>query len=198
MAKTQMQLSTNKRVLTAADDPIASARALEVTQSQSMNTQFVTNRTQRQGRRCRTRSNKALQDGTSLLQDVADADRQAGNGTLSDSERGMLATELEGAPERHAGRGQQQRTAPAPTCSPATRRTTQPFPQTAAGVAYQGDQGQRVLQVGSARKMAISETGSAVFENIPTGNGSFQLITGSANTGSGIIRQRRRDRQHAS
>jgi flagellar hook-associated protein 3 FlgL len=44
IAKTQMQLSTNKRNLTAADDPIAAARALEVTQSQSMNTQFATNR----------------------------------------------------------------------------------------------------------------------------------------------------------
>ena len=44
MAKTQQQLSSNRRVLTAADDPIASARALEVTQSQSMNNQFGTNR----------------------------------------------------------------------------------------------------------------------------------------------------------
>ena len=37
MARTQMQLATNKRMLTAADDPIASARALEVTQSKSLN-----------------------------------------------------------------------------------------------------------------------------------------------------------------
>ena len=44
IAKTQMQLSTNKRMLSAADDPIASAKALELTQSQSMNTQFGTNR----------------------------------------------------------------------------------------------------------------------------------------------------------
>ena len=44
MARTQQQLSTGRKNLTAADDPIASARALEVTQSQSINTQFVTNR----------------------------------------------------------------------------------------------------------------------------------------------------------
>ncbi|MGQ7530573.1 flagellin N-terminal helical domain-containing protein, partial [Streptococcus suis] len=40
MARTQNQLATNKRVVTAADDPIAAARALEVKQSQSLNTQY--------------------------------------------------------------------------------------------------------------------------------------------------------------
>jgi flagellar hook-associated protein 3 FlgL len=40
MARTQQQIATNKRMLSAADDPIAS-RALEVTQSQSINAQFA-------------------------------------------------------------------------------------------------------------------------------------------------------------
>jgi hypothetical protein len=53
IAKTQQQLSTGRRVLTAADDPIASARALEVTQSQSVNTQLATNRQNARTARCR-------------------------------------------------------------------------------------------------------------------------------------------------
>ena len=44
LARTQMQLSTNKKLLAPSDDPIASARALEVTQSQSINAQYSTNR----------------------------------------------------------------------------------------------------------------------------------------------------------
>ena len=44
LAKTQMQLSTMKRVLVPSDDPIASSRALEVTQSQEINAQLATNR----------------------------------------------------------------------------------------------------------------------------------------------------------
>jgi flagellar hook-associated protein 3 FlgL len=44
-----------------------------------------------------------------------------------------------------------------------------------------------MLLVGSARKMAISETGSAIFEAIPTGNGRFTTTAAGANTGSGIV-----------
>ena len=44
MLKTQMQLSTGRRVLTPADDPVASARALEVTQSLEINDQYKINR----------------------------------------------------------------------------------------------------------------------------------------------------------
>ena len=40
----QQQLSTGRRVLAPSDDPVASARALEVEQSKSMNDQFAVNR----------------------------------------------------------------------------------------------------------------------------------------------------------
>jgi len=180
MAKTQMQLSNNKRVLTAADDPIASARALEVTQSQSMNTQFDTNRNN--AKASLNSVNQALQDGSSLLQEVQTLTVQAGNGTLSDSERGMLATEIEARMNDLLGVANTKDGTGAYLFS-GYQSTTQAFQQTSTGIVYQGDQGQRVLQVGSARKMATTETGSSVFENIPTGNGSFQITSGSANQG---------------
>ena len=65
--------------------------------------------------------------------------------------------------------------------------TTQPYSQTPTGAAYQGDQGQRMLQVGSTRKMAISESGSAIFDAIGTGNGTFQTQAAATNTGAGIV-----------
>ncbi|HZV64268.1 MAG TPA: flagellar hook-associated protein 3, partial [Telluria sp.] len=94
MAKTQMQLSTNRRMLTPADDPIASARALEVTQSQSINTQFSTNR--QNARNSLSQVELALQSTTSLIQDVQTLTVNAGNGTLAPADRASLATELEG------------------------------------------------------------------------------------------------------
>jgi len=57
------------------------------------------------------------------------------------------------------------------------KSTTLPFTATATGAAYQGDQGQRELQVGSTRKVPISDSGSAIFENNLTGNGTF--VTGA-------------------
>ena len=94
MARTQTQLATNKRMLTAADDPIASARALEVTQSKSLNNQYATNRSNANSSLALVEG--ALSDSGDLLMDVQTLVVQAGNGTLSKADRLMIATEIEG------------------------------------------------------------------------------------------------------
>jgi flagellar hook-associated protein 3 FlgL len=184
IAKTQMQLSTNKRNLTAADDPIAAARALEVTQSQSMNTQFSTNRSNANA--SLSLVDKTLSDVTGQIQDIQTLIVNAGNGGYTLSDRQALATELEG---RLTDMISMANTADGTGgyLFSGYKSTTQPFSQTPTGAAYQGDQGQRTLQVGSSRKMATSETGSAIFEAIPTGNGKFTTAAAAANTGAGII-----------
>jgi flagellar hook-associated protein 3 FlgL len=184
IAKTQMQLSTNKRNLTAADDPIASARALEITQSQSMNTQFATNRSNANA--SLSLVDKTLQDVTGQIQDIQTLIVTAGNGAYDGSNREALATELEGRLTDLIGLANTADGTGGYLFS-GYQSTTQPFSKTTAGATYQGDQGQRMLQVGSARKMAISETGSAIFEAIPTGNGRFTTTAANTNTGSGIV-----------
>jgi flagellar hook-associated protein 3 FlgL len=184
MAKTQNQLSTNKRMLTAADDPIASARALELTQSQSMNTQFGTNRTN--ANTSLSMVDKTLQDVSGQIQSIQSLIVTAGNAGYSDSDRAALATELEGRLTDLIGQANTTDGTGTYLFS-GYAATTQPFTQTPTGATYQGDQGQRTLQVGSARKMAISETGSAIFEAIPTGNSSFLTQAGGTNKGGGII-----------
>lgn len=184
IAKTQMQLSTNKRILTAADDPIASARALEVTQSQSMNTQFGTNRSA--ARASLSQVDQTLQDVSTQITDIQSLIVTAGNGGYTQSDREALATELEGRLKDMLGLANTADGTGGYLFS-GYKSTTQPFSQTPTGATYQGDQGQRSLQVGSTRKMPISESGSAIFETIKTGNGKFQALQGADNTGSGIV-----------
>ena len=183
IAKTQLQLSTNRRMLTAADDPIASARALEVTQSQSINTQFGTNR--QNARSSLSQVELALAGTTSLIQDVQTIAVNAGNGALSQADRASLATELSGRLEDLLGLANSADGAGGYLFS-GYKSTTLPFTQTATGAQYQGDQGQRQLQVGSSRQVAISDSGSSIFENNVTGNGDFTTRASAANTGSGI------------
>jgi flagellar hook-associated protein 3 FlgL len=64
---------------------------------------------------------------------------------------------------------------------------TVPFTRTAAGAQYNGDQGQRDLQVDSARNLPVSDTGSAIFEGGRTGNGTFVVQASAANTGTGTV-----------
>jgi flagellar hook-associated protein 3 FlgL len=179
-----MQLSTNRRMLTAADDPIASARALELTQSKSMNTQFGTNRSNANA--SLSLVDQSLQDVSGQITDIQSLIVTAGNAAYSQSDREALATELEGRLTDLIGLANTSNGTGGYLYS-GYASTTQPYSQTPTGAAYQGDQGQRTLQVGSTRKMAISESGSAVFDAISTGNGSFQTQADPKNTGAGII-----------
>lgn len=180
--RTQQQLSANRRNLTPADDPIASARALEVTQSQSINTQFVTNRNNASN--FLSQENNALGSVGQLIQDVKELTVNAGNGSLTDTDRASLATVLEGRMNDMLALANTADGAGGYLFS-GYKSTTVPFSPTATGASYQGDQGQRTLQVGSARSLATSDAGSAIFESNLTGNGKFVTGADPANYGRG-------------
>jgi flagellar hook-associated protein 3 FlgL len=184
LARTQMQLSTDRRMLTPADDPVASARALEVSQSKEMNAQFATNRAS--ARSSLSTVEGALQNAGGLLQDIQQLAVNAGNGSMLPSDRQTLATELEGRLADLMGIANSTDGAGGYLFS-GYMATTQPFTSTPGGATYQGDQGQRQLQVGASRRMPLSASGAAVFENNKTGNGTFQTQAASTNTGAAII-----------
>ena len=184
MAKLQMQMSTNRRVVTPSDDPIAAARALEVTQSQSLNTQLATNRSN--ARSSLSQEEVVLNGVTGLIQDVQDLVVSSGNATFTDSDRASKATELEGRLADLLGLANSTDGNGGYMFS-GYKSATQPFNQTATGADYSGDQGQRLVQIGSTRSVPISDSGTGVFENNSTGNGKFQTSAAATNTGAGII-----------
>lgn len=185
--KLQNQLSSGRRVLTPQDDPVAAAQALIVTQSLEVNQQHIDNQGQ-------AKSQLGLIDSqastlVNLLQNVRDRVIQAGNTTLSKSDRESIATELEarlgemlGVANSDNGSGEYlfsgykgnvrpfavNGSLSAPVGSPAG---TSP-------VGYFGDDGERLLQVSSSRQMAVSVSGSELFQNIKNGNGTFVTDTG--------------------
>jgi len=187
LQKTQMQLSTGRRVVTPSDDPVASARALEVSQSKEMNTQYVTNRSN-------ANASLSLVDNTlantdDLLQEVKSKIVAAGNPGFTLADREALAKELEGRLEDLLGQANATDGTGAYLFS-GYKSDIQPFTRSATGATYNGDQGQRELQVASSRKLATSETGSAIFESNITGNGTFQTSVDPNNYtrgGTGII-----------
>ncbi len=159
--KTQQQVAADRRILTPSDDPIAAARALEITQSQSLNTQYGTNRGYAKDSLAMVDSTMAIV--TDLLQEAKTAAISASNITLGDSERASIATSLQtslgllvGLANTRDGQGNY--------LFSGFQTSTPPFVQTAAGVQYQGDQGQRLIQVDATRQMAISSPGQSVFQ----------------------------------
>ena len=183
LLKTQQQISANRRLLTPADDPIAAARALEVTQSQSLNSQYARNR----GYAADSLNFEegVLQSLTSLLEDAKTQTIEAGNVTYDDSQRKYIAADLRGRLEELTNLAN-SRDAEGNYLFSGFQTATKPFSVTAAGsIQYVGDQGHRNLQVGTSRELPISDSGDAVFGRIPA-VGAYASSAAAGNTGSGV------------
>ncbi|KRB93332.1 flagellar hook-associated protein FlgL [Noviherbaspirillum sp. Root189] len=182
--KTQLQMTAGKRILSPSDDPVASAQALELKQSQSINEQYATNRSS--AKSSLGMEENALQSITLLLQDVKTIAVNAGNGVLDSDQRKYFATELSGRYDELLALAN-SRDGAGNYIFAGYQTTTQPFTKTPTGASYSGDQGERILQVGPQRQMALSDSGSIVFESNRTGNGTFVSAATGTNAGSGVI-----------
>ena len=185
LVKTQQQISTGRRILTPADDPLAAAAALSLTQAQTLNEQYATNRGS--AKDLLRQEEGVLQGLTNLVQDVKTLTIGAGNVSYDDNQRKSLATELRGRFDELLGMSNTRDGAGNYLFS-GYQTTVQPFTQTVTGVQYNGDQGQRLMQVSASRNMALGDTGEAVFQgNSKTGNGTFVTAAPLTNTGSGVV-----------
>ncbi len=181
LQKTQEQIGSGRRILSPADDPVAATRALDITQSQSINSQYGVNR--QYAKNTLGQVEGTLAGVTELMKDVKDAIITAGNGTLGDSERGFIATELNGRLQQLLGLANSRDSAGNYLFS-GFQSNTPAFFQTATGATYQGDPGQQKLQVDAFRQMAVSSPGSTVFQGgLPPGGASdvFKTITDLVN-----------------
>jgi len=162
LARTQQQIASGRRILTPADDPIAAARALELTQSQSINTQHGDNR--KYAKSALSAVEGTLSNVTELLQNVRATVISADNGLFSDADRRAIATELRGRFDALLGMAN-SRDGMGEYMFAGFQNTTPPFSKDASNaVTYEGDQGQRMLQVDATRQMAVSNPGQAIFQ----------------------------------
>ncbi|MDP1929035.1 MAG: flagellar hook-associated protein FlgL [Thiobacillus sp.] len=180
LQKTQEQIASGRRILTPSDDPVAATRALDVTQTQSINNQYAVNR--QHAKNTLGQVEGTLTGVTSLMQDVKSTIIAAGNGTLSDAERGFMASELNGRLEQLLGFAN-SRDATGNYLFSGFQSNTAAFAQTvppaAPGVVYNGDSGVQKLQVDATRQMAINTPGSTVFQGGGQGGAGdiFQTLT---------------------
>lgn len=161
LLKLQQQLSSGKRIMTPSDDPIGAARAHELSQSLSLNTQYADNRNRAMDSLQQVES--TLGNVTNVIQNIRTMAVAAGNPAFSDSERHMMAVELRGHFEELLGLANTKDEQGNYLFS-GFQGNTQPFVEQSVGVVtYEGDQGQRLIQVSGSRQLSVSETGEAVF-----------------------------------
>ena len=184
MVKTQQQMATGRRILTAADDPVGASTALRVSQSLASNQQLQAN--QQSANDSLSIAESTMGSVGDLLQSVQQRLLQAQNSTLSASDRSVIANEVDGMLGQLTGLANAKDGSGAYLFA-GYSESTQPFVSGAGGVAYQGDDGSRKLEVASGRTLGVSASGSDVFMRIKNGNGVFATAANGANTGSGVI-----------
>ncbi|ENO89531.1 flagellar hook-associated protein FlgL [Thauera linaloolentis] len=164
---TAQQVSTGRRVLTPADDPIASARALEIGQTQAVNKQFGENIGYADDALKLLESR--LEGAGEILQYVRTRAVQAGNGdsTMKPEDLRSLAVDMKAQFEAMLALANSQ-DGMGEYIFGGYRAQMQPFNGNEAGVSYAGDQGERSIQVSASRYMAISLPGSDVFDRTLT------------------------------
>ncbi len=185
LAKTQQQVATGRRVLVPSDDPAASAELLGLDQSYRITSQYQENITM-----ARTRLNQeesTLASIGNMLNRVRELANQGNNSTLTNIDRGALAVEVKQLLQELFDLAN-TRDASGEYLFAGMQSRTQPFTVDAAGnYRYNGDQGQRFVQIGPTRQVATGDTGLEVFQGARAGNGTFTVRDDPANTGSGII-----------
>lgn len=188
LLRTQTQLSTQQRMLSAADGPADWAASMGIEQLLAQTTRYQSNAQTAQHRLALEEN--AVAGGINVLARVRELAIQGNSGSQSADTRAIIANELDDLREqllaianRDDGQGRY--------LFAGTRDASMPFSWTGSAASYIGDDQVRQLQIGNARSIAESDPGSAVFMDLRTGNGQFAVDADAGNTGAIRLTQAR-------
>ena len=178
--ETQAQISSGKKFLRPSDDPVAATRILQLNQEIVAREQYqrnivsVTNRL--------SLEDSILSGVGDVLQRVREISVQLGDGSLSQEDRGFLAEEVNIRLEEMLGL-LNTKDANGEFIFAGYKGNTQPFVDGGGGgYKFQGDEGERLVQIGATTYVTSRDSGKALFEEIPADSKSFVTTNNPRNT----------------
>lgn len=187
LVHTQMQLATQKRVLTPSEDPVSSTQIASFKNDIAQFVRYKVNAESALG--FNELEDTLLSQTQDLMQRMRELVLLGGNGNYGKAEREALAQEAEVRLKELIGIANTKNAAGEYVFA-GFKTDTLPFTLNPAGGAlYDGDQGQRQLNTSSSVTVAVSDSGYEVFQHIPNGNGEFTVAPSTAppNTGTGVL-----------
>jgi flagellar hook-associated protein 3 FlgL len=184
LSQTQNQISSNLSFTTASQNPTAAGAVDNYNQALAQSQQYDTNANSAQTRL--STEDSTLSQVQTQLQSLRDLALEANNSSLSNEDRTAIAAQatqiqnsLLALANTQDGNGEY--------LFGGFSTQTQPFTLSAGGATYNGDQGQRQVQIAAGQTVADSDSGDAVFGQIKTGNGTFTATAASTNTGTAVL-----------
>ncbi|WP_244814906.1 flagellar hook-associated protein FlgL [Caballeronia sp. Lep1P3] len=185
LASMYQQISSGKRILTASDDPLGAAQAVQLTMRSGALTQYSSNQTTALS--SLQQEDSTLGDVSNVLQSIQSKLVQAGDGSLTDADRISVANAIQGYRDQLFGLANTTDSGGNYIFS-GLKGGTQPFSDDPSGVGttYSGDLGQRTVQISEGRSIAVGDTGVSIFGSVsPTE--SDPVSSAASNKGTGTI-----------
>lgn len=185
LVKTQEQISTGKKVNRPSDDPVAAARILKLNQevkrieTYERNANLADNRIKQE--------ESTLASAVDIIQRVRELTVQAGNGSLSANDRQSISAELKERLGQLANIAN-TRDASGEYIFSGFQGSTPAFAKDDFGAwQYQGDEGQRVLEIDDGVTVPISDNGKGIFVNVPAAVSVVGSGDGAGQSANGFI-----------
>lgn len=186
VTRTQEQVSSGKRILTPADDPVATVRLLQLDQEAGRLAQYKSNLSA--ATNSLNQEEAILNSVTNTLQRVREITLEAGNGALNASDRQALAQELVQREDELFSLFNSQN-ARGEYLFGGFQSQTPPFVKEPDGTyVYQGDDGQRSIQIAGSKQIAINDNGKSLFVDVPNVNRVVtDTLAGNARISLGVV-----------
>jgi len=182
--ESQLQVSTGKKINRPSDDPAAATQLLKLSAISANINQYERNIDS-------ARNQLELQESvmaniTNVLQRVRELVVQANSAAQSDESRSVIADELRNRIDELLQYSNTKDPDGEYIFSGFNARTAA-FVQTASGFNFQGDQGERLLQVSEETQIAVRTNGAELFQSMSNGDGRFILVSPNTNSGDALI-----------
>ena len=156
ITRTQEEISTGKKILTPADDPVASIKLLQISQEEALNSQYNTGMTA--AKNSLNSEEAMLSSVETVLSRIREIAVQAGNGALDATDRASLAKEV-GQREDELMNLMNSKDASGKYLFSGSMGDTQPYVRNADGTySYNGDEGQRCGQLATPTFLPRSDS----------------------------------------
>ncbi len=168
--KTQQQLSTGKRVLQPSDDPLASAQIQKFKKEMARTEQYNSN-IEVSERRLKLEEKTIEQINNQSIR-LRELTLQGRNGVLHANDRRAIASEVDQIVKSLAGL-MNTKDVQGEYLFSGHKGFTEPYSidQRTGRYVFNGDDGQRFLQVGPQMKVASTDSGAEIFDAVPKVSG---------------------------
>lgn len=184
--RTEAQLASGKRINKPSDDPTGAAKILDLNSTIGVIDQFSRNIVGAES--ALAFEENVIAGVNTSLQRVRELAIQGNNASNSDLDRQAIAVEIYQRLDELLEYSN-TRDAHGEYIFGGFSVDKPPFAEVSGNIVYQGDQGQRFVQIGEGTQTAVGDSGDSVFSRILTGDGTIEVSASSTNAGSLLVGQ---------